>query len=68
MGRLIPAGTGFRKYQDLEVVTEAGEREFGPRFDGTRELEAFDAFVATPPTHTPGGGDGTDSITPIEFR
>jgi len=68
VGRLIPAGTGFRKYQDLEVVTEAGEREFGPRFDGTRELEAFDAFVATPPTHTPGGGDGTDSITPIEFR
>ena len=68
VGRLIPAGTGFRKYQDLEVVTEAGEREFGPRFDGTRELEAFDAFVATPPTHTPGSGDGTDSITPIEFR
>ena len=68
VGRLIPAGTGFRKYQDLEVVTETGEREFGPRFDGTRELEAFDAFVATPPTHTPGGGDGTDSITPIEFR
>jgi len=45
VGRLIPAGTGFRKYQDLEVVTETGEREFGPRFDGTRELEAFDAFV-----------------------
>jgi len=69
VGRLIPAGTGFRKYQELEVVTETGEREFGPKFDATRELEAFDAFVATPPSPVSSGGDGsTDSITPIEFR
>jgi DNA-directed RNA polymerase subunit beta' len=68
VGRLIPAGTGFRKYQDLEIVTEAGEREFGPKFDGTRELEAFDAFVATPPAPVASGGEGSDTITPIEFR
>ena len=68
VGRLIPAGTGFRKYQDLEVVTETGEREFGPKFDGTKELEAFDAFVATPPTPVSSGGEGSDTITPIEFR
>jgi len=68
VGRLIPAGTGFRKYQALEVVTETGEREFGPRFDGTRELEAFDAFVATPPTPVSRGGESSDNITPIEFR
>jgi len=67
VGRLVPAGTGFRKYKDLEVVTEAGEREFGPKFDATRELEAFDAFVATPPVPS-ARVDGKETITPIEFQ
>ena len=69
VGRLIPAGTGFRRYKDLEVVTETGEREFGPKFDATRDLEAFDAFVATPPTPSTGGSGGSaNTITPIEFQ
>ncbi len=67
VGRLVPAGTGFRKYKDMEVVTETGEREFGPKFDATRELEAFDAFVATPPVPA-ARVDGKETITPIEFQ
>ena len=67
VGRLVPAGTGFRKYKDIEIVTETGEREFGPKFDATRELEAFDAFVATPPVPV-SSADGKETITPIEFQ
>ena len=67
VGRLVPAGTGFKKYKDMEVVTETGEREFGPKFDATRELEAFDAFVATPPVPA-ARVDGKETITPIEFQ